>query len=528
MPSTYSTRLRFELIATGEKSGTWGDTTNTNLGTLIEEAIAGVAAVVMASDANYTLTANNGSTDEARRAVLSVTSSASLTATRDVIVPTQTKLYAVYNNTTGGQSIRVIGASGTGITIPSGKKRLVYHDGTNVVDMMNDLPSGATVNGSAFGTAAFVADSSLAHLAGTETVSGAKTFSVLSQHKYSSTQAGADASGSATTNVGHRIGASNVGSGGYGIDVGVSNADGTTWIQSRDWSNFATNTTLRLQPNGGAVHVGGNLVYHAGNIGTTSHAFSVAQDFSATISVPNGDTSIKNRASSGWIGIVGHSGGFGTAGAGSIIVRASGGVEHYIASTRVFNANSSSVDVENVPLNVQGARANVSGKQAIPIPAFAMTPQTTNGAATGLTETTTNKVMVSSLDFDQSTVENAQFSMAMPKSWNESTVSVQFLWTATTTGDVVWGMEAVALSDDDAVDAAFGSAVNVTDSVTAANDLMISSESSALTIGGSPSEGDIVVFRVFRLASSGSDTLAADAKLVSIRLFITTNAANDA
>ena len=78
------------------------------------------------------------------------------------------------------------------------------------------------------------------------------------------------------------------------------------------------------------------------------------------------------------------------------------------------------------------------------------------------------------------------------------------------------------------LDAAFGTAVTVTDAVTAANDVMISAETSAITIGGTPAEGDIVVFQFYRDAASGSDTLAADAKLLSVKLFITTNAATDA
>ena len=115
----------------------------------------------------------------------------------------------------------------------------------------------------------------------------------------------------------------------------------------------------------------------------------------------------------------------------------------------------------------------------------------------------------------------------MPKSWNESTVTAQFYWTATTTGDAVWGCRAVALSNDDALDTAFGTAQTVTDSVTAANDLMISAATSAITIGGTPAEGDMVVFEFYRDADNGSDTLAADAKLIGVKLNITTNAADD-
>jgi len=157
MSSTYSSRLRLELQTNGENNSTWGTITNTNLGTLLEESIAGVAAVSIPTDANYTLTANNGSTDESRRAVLSVTSVGSLTATRDIIIPLQTKLWLVYNNTTGAQSIRIIAASGTGITIPNGRKRWVYCDGANVVDAITDLPTGVTVAGTALSTAATTA-----------------------------------------------------------------------------------------------------------------------------------------------------------------------------------------------------------------------------------------------------------------------------------------------------------------------------------------------------------------------------------
>jgi hypothetical protein len=160
MASTYSTRLRLELQTNGENTTTWGTKAN-NVFRRIEESIAGIASVAMASDANYTLTANDGSEDEARKAILHVTS-VSLTATRDIIVPAVTKLYLVYNATTGSQSIRVKTSGGTGITIPNGKKMFVYCDGTNVVDAVTNFSSGLTVNNGAIysvgGTDVAVAD----------------------------------------------------------------------------------------------------------------------------------------------------------------------------------------------------------------------------------------------------------------------------------------------------------------------------------------------------------------------------------
>lgn len=173
------------------------------------------------------------------------------------------------------------------------------------------------------------------------------------------------------------------------------------------------------------------------------------------------------------------------------------------------------------------ARYLANGTWSTPIMAGSMTARTTNGAASGSSETTTNKVMYGTLDFDQSTDEFAQFMFPMPPSWDEGTVTAQFLWTATTTGNVVWGIQGVAISDDDVVDAAFGTAQTVTDGVTAANDLMISSYTSAMTIGGTPAENDLVVFQVYRDADNGSDTLAADAKLIAVRLKFSTNAADD-
>jgi hypothetical protein len=170
------------------------------------------------------------------------------------------------------------------------------------------------------------------------------------------------------------------------------------------------------------------------------------------------------------------------------------------------------------------------GKQSMWIPAGAMTARTTNGAASGTSETTTNKVMLKSLDFDASTDEFAQFMVNMPKGWNESTVTAIFVWShaATTTNfTVIWGIQGLALSNDDAADAAFGSAVTVTDIGGTTNDIYRSDESGAITIGGTPAENDVVVFQVYRDADAGGDTMAIDARLHGVLLFYTTNANTD-
>lgn len=145
MASTYSA-LKIELIATGEQSGTWGTTTNTNLGTAIEEAIVGYATADFTSDANLTLGySDSNATQTFRNLVLNVTSSVSLSTTRNLIVPTIEKPYYIFNNTSGSQSIVVKTSAGTGVTVPNGGKVFVYVDGTNVVPAINSLPVSATV-----------------------------------------------------------------------------------------------------------------------------------------------------------------------------------------------------------------------------------------------------------------------------------------------------------------------------------------------------------------------------------------------
>ena len=133
MPLTYSPNLKLTLIGDGEQTGTWGQLTNINIGTLVEQAIAGYTTVSI-TDANYTLTSINGAVDEARSMALNITSSVTLTATRNVICPSVSKLYVVKNATTGGQSIVIKTSAGTGITIANGATAIVLCDGTNVID----------------------------------------------------------------------------------------------------------------------------------------------------------------------------------------------------------------------------------------------------------------------------------------------------------------------------------------------------------------------------------------------------------
>ena len=113
MPSTYSPSLKIELIANGEQAGTWGQTTNNNLGTLIEQAITGVQTIDLTGYSNYTLSNYNGLADEARNAVLVFSGTPSSVC--NVIAPTVEKTYIVTNNATANVVIKT--SSGNGINI---------------------------------------------------------------------------------------------------------------------------------------------------------------------------------------------------------------------------------------------------------------------------------------------------------------------------------------------------------------------------------------------------------------------------
>ena len=144
MASTFSPSLRLELIGDGDQSGIWGQTTNNNLGTLIEQAVAGVITINIL-DANYTLTNFNGVADEARNAVITITGT--LSQQRNIIAPLADKVFTFRNLTTGGFSIQVIGSSGTGVVIPNGATTSVYCDGTNFLPLNTGAAGNFSVSG---------------------------------------------------------------------------------------------------------------------------------------------------------------------------------------------------------------------------------------------------------------------------------------------------------------------------------------------------------------------------------------------
>ena len=179
---------------------------------------------------------------------------------------------------------------------------------------------------------------------------------------------------------------------------------------------------------------------------------------------------------------------------------------------------------------VGGSAIKVAGKESIWVPAVAMYPNSTNGCAGIAQVELSNGPEIRTLDFDKDSDEFAQFAIAFPKSWNEGTITFQAYFTAdsTNTGTVSWGLSGVSCADNDTINVAFGTQVAPTAKAHSgtANDLDVTAESGAVTIAGSPSTDEEVFFQISRDVSE--DSLTADAKLLGVKIFFTTDAANDA
>ena len=146
------------------------------------------------------------------------------------------------------------------------------------------------------------------------------------------------------------------------------------------------------------------------------------------------------------------------------------------------------------------AAIKIAGKETIWIPATAMYGPTTNPADVALVETTATRPDLNVFDFDASTKQYTQFTIGMPKSWNEGTLTYQVYWSPSTTntGNAIFGLQGVACADSDTIDVAYGTAINVTDAgIGTVKDQQISDESSAMTVAGSPAAGEQSYFQFF-------------------------------
>ena len=226
------------------------------------------------------------------------------------------------------------------------------------------------------------------------------------------------------------------------------------------------------------------------------------------------------------------------------ILTATGSAVNEITLANASTGNAPTITASgetNVSLNLvpkgtgvlqgDGSALKIAGKETIWVPAAAMYAPTTNGADAEQVETTATRPDMKVFDFDASTKQYTQFTIAMPKSWNEGTLTYQVYWapSTTNTGNAIFGLQGVACADGDTIDVAYGTAIEITDAgIGTVEDQQITSESSAMTVAGSPAAGELTYFQLFRDAADGSDTFTGECRVLGIKLFFTTDAANDA
>ena len=181
-------------------------------------------------------------------------------------------------------------------------------------------------------------------------------------------------------------------------------------------------------------------------------------------------------------------------------------------------------------VQASGNVVSTAGLQTMFIPAQAMFGTTTNGAEANAVETTATRPEMKVLDFDASTIEYSQFSVAMPKSWDEGVITFQAFWSPsnTDTGAALIGLQGVSVANDGTSDVTFDTAVDVTDNGTGTvEDVLVSPVSANVTVKTAAAD-TYPYFQVARNATSVSDTFTGDVRLLGIKLFYTTDAANDA
>ena len=216
--------------------------------------------------------------------------------------------------------------------------------------------------------------------------------------------------------------------------------------------------------------------------------------------------------------------------ADDLVIKDTGTIGSSTTPAAVSIAGDGTVNLATAGATVNSAVIKTAGTETVYVPASAMYPNTTNGcAALAQVELTAGRPELKVLDFDKDSDEFAQFTVAFPKSWNGGTVTFRAFWVgiAATTG-IAWGLQAISVGDNAEADAAFGTAVVVTDdSQGDATEVLVTSTSGAITISGA-GDDKMTFFQIFRDVSDANDDMAGDARLVGIQLFFTTNATNDA
>jgi len=464
MASTF-TPLGIELQATGENAGTWGTKTNTNL-QLIEQISGGFTQQSIAGGAQTTaLSVSDGATG----AVMShrmIEFTGTITGNQIVTIPLDAQnFYFLRNSTSGAYTVQFKYVSGSGDSFTFS----TTDKGDKIVFAAADDGTNPNIKTLAIGTGiASVAADTSPQLGGDLDTN---SFNIAID----------DAHGINDENGNEQI-----------IFQTTASA-----VNQFDITNAATGNAPSISATGGDSNVDIALIPKGTGAANATLTSSGAHDLILdTNSGTNSGTITITDGTNGDITIAPN---------GTGVAKAVDGGDNTAA-------------------------IKIAGKESIWVPAVAMYPNTTNGCADLAQVELANGPEIKTFDFDKDSDEFAQFAIAFPKSWNEGTITFQAFFTAdsTNTGTVSWGLSAVAIADNDSINTAFGTQVAPTAKAHSgtANDLDVTAESGAVTIAGSPSTDEQVFFQISRDVSE--DSLTADAKLLGVKIFFTTDAANDA
>tara|TARA_Y100000385_G_scaffold197516_1_gene204455 strand:- start:1939 stop:3558 length:1620 start_codon:yes stop_codon:yes gene_type:complete len=539
MASTY-TPLGVELMATGENAGTWGTKTNANLN-LVSQLTGGFAQVSIAGGAGTTaLDIDDGAlTGTAQQRMIEFTGS--ITGNRIVTIPNDVEtFYILRNSTSGAYTVQFKYATGSGSTFTfsttdKGDKILFASAspdatnpnilslaiGTGISDVVDDTSPqlGGNLDTNDFNIA-FDDAHGIIDENGNEQIIFQTTGSAVNQLDVTNAATGNPPKVSAT-------------GGDSNIDLDLE-AKGTGHL------------TVRGNTNPGAIQLNCESNSHGQQIKSQPHSASVTNVMllpagadSTLVSLVSTDTLTNKTLTSPAIGTKISD----TNGNELINLTATSSAVNEFTLANAATGNGpilSATGETNVDINLNpkgtgtlksGSNAvKIAGKETMWVPAAAMYGPTTNPADAEQIETTALRPDMKVFDFDASTDQYTQFTVAMPKSWNEGTITYQVYWSPSTTntGNCIFRLQGLSRVDNESIDTAYGSFTDVTDAgIGTVEDQQVSAESGAVTLT-TPAADALSYFQFARRASNGGDTFTGEARVLGIKIFFTTDAANDA